>query len=317
MFEGFTEQRITTSGAEIHALVGGDGPPLALLHGYPQTHVMWHRVAPRLAEAFTVVAPDLRGYGRSSKPPGGEGSANYAKRAMARDIVEVMAALGHDRFLLAGHDRGGRVAYRLALDHPDRVQRLATLDIMPTLEQFERMDRRGALGSLPLVPARTAVAAARTPDRRRPRVVPARPPVALERRREPLRAGGHGRLRAQLPRPRDRARHLRRLPRRRHDRLRSGRRRSGRRASHRLSHAGALGRSRQRPPRRHDGRSGSAGRPISGAPPSPAATSCPRRPPTRPPPRCWTSSAPADVPARAAQTTGDDPPSMFTDVPVR
>ena len=168
MFEGFTEQRIATSGAEIHAVVGGDGPPLALLHGYPQTHVMWHRVAPRLAEAFTVVAPDLRGYGRSSKPPGGEGSANYAKRAMARDIVEVMAALGHDRFLLAGHDRGGRVAYRLALDHPDRVRRLATLDIMPTLEQFERLDRRGALGSLPLVPARAAVAAARAPDRRRP-----------------------------------------------------------------------------------------------------------------------------------------------------
>ena len=147
MFEGFTERRIATSGAEIHAVVGGDGPPLALLHGYPQTHVMWHRVVPRLAEAFTVVAPDLRGYGRSSKPPGGEGSANYAKRAMARDVVEVMAALGHDRFLLAGHDRGGRVAYRLALDHPDRVRRLATLDIMPTLEQFERMDRRGALGS--------------------------------------------------------------------------------------------------------------------------------------------------------------------------
>ncbi len=147
MFEGFTERRIATSGAEIHAVVGGDGPPLALLHGYPQTHVMWHRVAPRLAEAFTVVAPDLRGYGRSSKPPGGEGSANYAKRAMARDVVEVMAAFGHDRFLLAGHDRGGRVAYRLALDHPDRVQRLATLDIMPTLEQFERMDRRGAVGS--------------------------------------------------------------------------------------------------------------------------------------------------------------------------
>ena len=147
MFEGFRERRIATGGAEIHAVVGGDGPPLALLHGYPQTHVMWHRVAPRLAEAFTVVAPDLRGYGRSSKPPGGEGSVNYAKRAMARDVVEVMAALGHDRFLLAGHDRGGRVAYRLALDHPDRVRRLATLDIMPTLEQFERMDRRGAVGS--------------------------------------------------------------------------------------------------------------------------------------------------------------------------
>ena len=144
MFDGFVEHRSTTSGAEIYAVVGGAGPPLALLHGYPQTHAMWHRVAPRLAEAFTVVVPDLRGYGRSSKPPSGEGSSSYSKRAMALDIVELMSALGHQRFRLAGHDRGGRVSYRLALDHPERVERVATLDILPTLEQFERLDRHGA-----------------------------------------------------------------------------------------------------------------------------------------------------------------------------
>lgn len=147
MFEGFEERRISTSGAEIHLRVGGDGPPLLLLHGYPQTHVMWNQVAPTLAENFRVVAPDLRGYGASSKPPAGERAIAYTKRAMALDMVEVMAELGHERFLLAGHDRGGRVAYRLALDHPAAVSRLATLDIIPTLEQFEAAQRPG--GRLP------------------------------------------------------------------------------------------------------------------------------------------------------------------------
>lgn len=128
-------------------MVGGDGPPLLLLHGYPQTHVIWHKVAPLLAGGFTVVAPDLRGYGASGKPPSGDNAAAYAKRVMAQDQVEAMAALGFDRFHLAGHDRGGRVAYRLALDHPDRVIRLATLDIVPTLEQFERMGQTGGMGS--------------------------------------------------------------------------------------------------------------------------------------------------------------------------
>jgi haloacetate dehalogenase len=147
MFEGFEERRIATTGAEIHCRLAGDGPPLLLLHGYPQTHVMWRHVAPRLAERFRVVAPDLRGYGASSKPPPGERSVAYSKRAMALDMVEVMAQLGHDRFLLAGHDRGGRVAYRLTLDHPDAVERLVTLDIVPTLEQFEAAQRPG--GRLP------------------------------------------------------------------------------------------------------------------------------------------------------------------------
>ena len=147
MYEGFREQRVTTSGAEIFLRTAGSGPPLVLVHGYPQTHSMWHRIAPALAEEFTVVAPDMRGYGRSSKPPGGEGSVAYSKREMARDIVELMATLGHETFRYAGHDRGARVGYRLALDHPERVERIALLDIMPTIEQFESLGRRGSLAA--------------------------------------------------------------------------------------------------------------------------------------------------------------------------
>jgi haloacetate dehalogenase len=144
MFEGFTREWIDTGEAEIHLVRGGEGPPLLLLHGYPQSHVCWHKVAPRLAEAFSLVIPDLRGYGDSSGPepddgPEGENEA-YSKRAMAEDMVEVMRILGHERFALAGHDRGGRVAYRLALDFPETVTRLATLDIVPTLEMAERVD---------------------------------------------------------------------------------------------------------------------------------------------------------------------------------
>ncbi len=134
-FPGFERRRIATDGAEINAVVGGSGPPVLLLHGYPQTHVMWHLVAPRLAGRFTVVLPDLRGYGDSSKPAGGEMA--YAKRTMAADNVAVMRALGFERWCVAGHDRGGRVAYRMALDHPDRVEKLCILDIVPTIEQYE------------------------------------------------------------------------------------------------------------------------------------------------------------------------------------
>ncbi len=144
MFDGFIPKRIATSGAEIALVQGGSGPPLLLVHGYPQTHVMWHKVAPRLAQQFTVVAPDLRGYGASSKPPTDDEHMPYSKRAMALDLVEVMAALGFDRFDVAGHDRGARVTYRMALDHPERVRRAAVLDIIPTLEQFERMNRFSA-----------------------------------------------------------------------------------------------------------------------------------------------------------------------------
>lgn len=140
MFEGFEQRRIQTGGAEINLLKGGDGPPLLLLHGYPQTHVMWHKIALQLAEDFTVVAADLRGYGDSSKPAGGEGHSGYAKRAMARDQVEVMERLGFDSFRVAGHDRGGRVAHRMALDHPERVEKLAVLDIAPTHTMYTTAD---------------------------------------------------------------------------------------------------------------------------------------------------------------------------------
>jgi haloacetate dehalogenase len=141
LFPGFVSRRIATPGAEIHCVVGGSGPPLLLLHGYPQTHAMWHRIAPRLAERYTVVCSDLRGYGDSAKPDGGADHAAYAKRAMAADQVEVMRALGFARFRLAGHDRGARVAHRLCLDHPDVVERVAILDISPTRTMYGATDK--------------------------------------------------------------------------------------------------------------------------------------------------------------------------------
>ena len=147
MFEGFSEHRIATRGAEIFALTGGEGPPLLLLHGYPQNHVMWHRVAPRLAGSFSLVIPDLRGYGDSAGPAPDAQHLNYSKRTMAADMIELMTALGHPRFSIAGHDRGGRVAYRLALDHPERVVRLAALDILPTFEVWQRMNKDAAMRS--------------------------------------------------------------------------------------------------------------------------------------------------------------------------
>ncbi|MFQ6030846.1 MAG: alpha/beta fold hydrolase, partial [Dehalococcoidia bacterium] len=123
---------------------GGSGPPLLLLHGYPQTHVMWHKIAPRLAEDLTVVAADLRGYGDSGKPPGDPEHLNYSKRAMAQDQVEVMEQLGFESFLLASHDRGARVAHRLTKDHPQRVRKLATLDIIPTRRMFQIVNQEMA-----------------------------------------------------------------------------------------------------------------------------------------------------------------------------
>jgi haloacetate dehalogenase len=147
MFEGFAERRLAVAGAEIFCRVGGSGSPLLLLHGYPQTHVAWHRVAPRLMRQFTLVMPDLRGYGESRGPRPDPEHRGYAKRAMAQDMAELMTALGHERFLLAGHDRGARVGFRLALDHPARVTRFAALDIIPTFDVWRQMDADKALAS--------------------------------------------------------------------------------------------------------------------------------------------------------------------------
>jgi haloacetate dehalogenase len=141
MFEGFEKVTVQTSGAVINLVRGGDGPPLLLLHGYPQTLAMWHRIAPQLARHFTVVAADLRGYGASGKPAAGADHAGYSKRAMARDQVEMMQRLGFEEFFLAGHDRGGRVGHRMALDHPRRVRKLAVLDIVPTRTMFANVDQ--------------------------------------------------------------------------------------------------------------------------------------------------------------------------------
>ena len=136
MFEGFATHRVDHDGVSIHAVVGGEGPPLLLLHGHPQTHVIWHKVAGELARHFTVVATDLRGYGDSGKPAGLPDHSNYSKRVMAADQLAVMRALGFDRFRVLAHDRGGRVAHRLALDHPQAVEKLVTLDIAPTLAMY-------------------------------------------------------------------------------------------------------------------------------------------------------------------------------------
>ena len=131
-FPGFKSARVKTSGAEINLVHAGSGPPLLLMHGAPQTHISMRLIAPELAKDHTVIVPDLRGYGDSSKPPDGEGHANYSKRAMALDQVEVMKSFGFDKFAVVGHDRGGRVGHRMALDHPEKVTRLAVLDIIPT-----------------------------------------------------------------------------------------------------------------------------------------------------------------------------------------
>ncbi len=144
LFPGFAARDFALGDVTIHARIGGVGPPLVLLHGYPQSNAMWRNVAPGLAERFTTIVPDLRGYGLSSIPAshGGEG---YSKRVMGADVVALMRALGHERFRVAGHDRGGRVAYRLALDHPDRVEKLAVLDIVPTGEMWSGMDAARAM----------------------------------------------------------------------------------------------------------------------------------------------------------------------------
>ena len=136
MFENFSKQIITVDGIDIFCRVGGEGPPLLLLHGYPQTHVMWHKVVPELSKHFTCVCADLRGYGASGKPQTTADHAPYSKRAMAADMVGVMKALGHDQFKVLAHDRGARVAHRIAMDWPERVERMVILDIAPTREMY-------------------------------------------------------------------------------------------------------------------------------------------------------------------------------------
>ncbi len=145
LFPNFQTLRVQTApGIEIHARVGGSGPPLLLLHGHPQTLAIWHRVAPALAQHFTVVAADLRGYGESSKPPGGAEHVAYSKRSMAADMLALMQSLGHAQFAVLAHDRGARVAHRLALDHPQAVRRLVLLDIAPTLDMYAQANEEFA-----------------------------------------------------------------------------------------------------------------------------------------------------------------------------
>ena len=145
MFEEFAEHDLPTRRGVIHARVGGSGPPVLLLHGYPQTHLMWRAVAERLSERFTVVAADLPGYGASFRPTPAVDHEPHSKRALARDLVQAMTLLGHESFAVAGHDRGGRVAYRMALDHPDRIVAAAVLDVVPTGEVWARADAMFAL----------------------------------------------------------------------------------------------------------------------------------------------------------------------------
>jgi len=145
-FPGFALERVEVAGGRLRLRRGGDGPPLLLLHGNPQTHAMWHLVAPALARRHTVYCPDLRGYGGSFKPPATADHAAYAKREMARDMAELMSHFGHETFFVAAHDRGARVAHRLALDNPQRVLKLCVMDIIPTLEHFERADMAFGLG---------------------------------------------------------------------------------------------------------------------------------------------------------------------------
>jgi len=145
-FEGFELSQINVGDGALRVRRGGSGPPLLLLHGNPQTHAMWHAVAPALARKYSVVCPDLRGYGGSFKPPVTADHGAYAKAAMARDMVELMSRLGHARFFVGAHDRGARVAHRLAIDHPQAIEKLVLLDIVPTIEHFERADMAFGLG---------------------------------------------------------------------------------------------------------------------------------------------------------------------------
>ena len=240
LIPGFALRDVQTRAVRIRCAVGGSGPPLLLLHGHPQTHATWHKVAPALAQRFTVVAADLRGYGDSDKPAGGEGHVNYSKRAMARDQVELMAALGFDRFAVVGHDRGGRVAHRMALDHAAAVERLAVLDIAPTATMYARTNKEFATRYFWWFFLIQPLPAARAADRRRSRIFPAH---AYRRPDQDPGRGRPGDLRgifALLPRSRHAPCDLRGLPGCRHHR--PGARCRRRRSQGHGTSAGAVGR---------------------------------------------------------------------------
>ncbi len=142
----FKQIKVQTNGAEINLVHAGSGNPLLLLHGYPQTHIMWHKVAPALIDRFHVICPDLRGYGDSAKPASTPNHDTYSKRAMAQDMIEVMDSFGYDTFYVAGHDRGARVTHRLALDYPDKIKKACVMDIVPTYYMFRTTDQHFATG---------------------------------------------------------------------------------------------------------------------------------------------------------------------------
>ena len=220
---------------------GGSGPPLLLLHGNPQTHAMWHAVAPELAKRFTVICPDLRGYGQSLKPPATPDHAPYAKKAMARDMVEVMQHFGHERFLVGSHDRGARVAHRLALDHPERVEKLAVLDIVPTIEHFERTDMSFAIGYYHWFWFAQPHPFPEGPDQRRARHLVQDAHLARAQGRGLLPSRGAGRLSRRRAQSRHDPRHVRGLPRRRNHRPGARPRLARRRRQDPMPAAGAVG----------------------------------------------------------------------------
>jgi len=146
-FPGFEQRRVAVGSIGLNLRIGGSGAPLMLLHGYPQTHLAWHAVAPELARHFTVICPDLKGYGDSDAPAPDADSAAYSKRVMGGEMLALMAALGHRRFAVAGHDRGARIAYRMALDHPEAIAKLCVVDILPTAEYWDLADRKFAVNT--------------------------------------------------------------------------------------------------------------------------------------------------------------------------
>ncbi len=268
LYPGYASEWINTRSGRIFARVGGKGPPLLLLHGFSETHVMWHRVAPQLADSFTLIIADLPGYGWSDMPESDKDHTPYTKRAMAKTMIEAMEQLGHVHFALAGHDRGGRVAYRLALDHPGRLSRLAVLDILPTYDYWERMNRLYALKiyhwtflAQPRPLPETLIGG--NPDfflrqkmasQTKSKTLDAIDPRALEH------------YLARVPRSLARACDVRGLPRRRLCRLRDRQGRSRRRQQDHDPDAGAVGRCRHRQlPRRRRSTPGRTGRPTSRA----------------------------------------------------